>query len=433
MRLIAWLASYLLFGLLLPVLLFHPKLRQGVRARFGLYPAGPRPWPPSRGGGPRLWLHGASAGDLLALLPILVELRRLRPDATLIVSTMTNSGHEIGRTRIAPHVDGVTFVPFDLPGATRRAMAVIRPDVLVLEYTEIWPNLIHAARAAGVRVALTNGRFAEDKMARYRWLHRLIGNPLERMQLLLMREPVEAERALALGAPRERVRVTGNTKFDNVAQAPDPEVVERLRAALGATEDTPLFVAGSTHEGEEKGVVAAYLAMRAVAPELRLLIAPRYPERAARVAAIARAEGLDCALRSERGPGPQPPTAVVVLDTIGELLAAYRLARLVFVGGSFVPRGGQNILEPAGQGRPVLFGPNMKNFRDSVEVLIGRGGIQVSTPEQLARVGAELLERPEELERLGAMARAAVQKVRGASRANAEALLALAGVTGPGS
>jgi 3-deoxy-D-manno-octulosonic-acid transferase len=167
--------------------------------------------------------------------------------------------------------------------------------------------------------------------------------------------------------------------------------------------------------------------MRAVDPTVRLIVAPRYVERAPKIQHLAEQEGFTCALRS-RAKNHREETSradVIVLDTMGELTTAYALATLVFVGGSFVPRGGQNILEPAGQGRPVLFGPYMMNFRDSVEVLLGRGGIQVKTPDQLEKVGRELLSRPEEIEHLGEMAREAVKKARGASRRNAELLLEL--------
>jgi 3-deoxy-D-manno-octulosonic-acid transferase len=421
MHLIYRVLSYLLIGGLLPILLFHPKLRQGVRRRFGLYEED-SPWPAKKDGD-RIWLHGASAGDLIALLPIILEIRRISPGTTLVVSTMTNSGHAIAKDRLAPHVDGITYVPYDLPGSTRRAVEAIRPDLLVLEYTEIWPNLIDAARARGSRVAMTNGRISQEKLPRYRLLHHLIGNQLEKFDLLLMREEIEAERALLLGAPPGRVIVTGNTKFDNLSKGPTEEAIDVLRRALRA-EGERIFVAGSTHEGEERDLFRCFKAMREIDPAMRMIVAPRYVERSPRVYALARAEGLTASARSEmRGSGAKPD--VIVLDSMGELIAAYALASLVFVGGSFVRRGGQNILEPAGQGRPVLFGPNMVNFRDSVEVLLGRGGIQVQSPRQLERVARELLARPGELEQLGQMARSAVQKVRGASRRNAELLLDL--------
>lgn len=433
------LLSYLVIGALMPLLLIHPKLRRGFRARMGLYSRAKlgRPWPAGPVGGsasraPRIWLHGASAGDLNALTPIIVELRRRAPDAALVVSTMTNSGRAAAE-RMTKLVDGVTYVPWDLPGATQRAVDTIAPDLLVLEYAEIWPNLIAAVKRRGGLVAVTNGRFSESLMGRYRLLYGAIGNPLVLIDLLMMREDVEADRARQLGALKERVVVTGNTKFDNVSNPPRAEVVAAVAAALGSSEG-PVFVAGSTHEGEERAVVRAFLGMREAVPDLRMVIAPRYTERGARVLAIVEAEGLVGALRSDIAAGRRPPGGmdVLVLDTIGELTATYQQAALVFVGGSFVTRGGQNILEPAGLGRPVLFGPYMMNFRDSVEVLLGRGGIQVQTPEQLEQLGRELLTRPEELTRLGEMAQAAVHKVSGASARNAEALLTLLADGPPG-
>ncbi|MBK8011412.1 MAG: 3-deoxy-D-manno-octulosonic acid transferase [Deltaproteobacteria bacterium] len=426
MHVLYQIASYVLFALLFPIILLHPKLRNGVRRRFGFYGAGPRPWPPSRvGGGPRIWLHGASAGDLLAISPVAEEIRERCPNATVIISTMTNSGHAMAKGRLRDMGDAVTFVPYDLAGATRRAMAAIQPDLLVLEYAELWPNLIEAAKASGARVALTNGRLNERLVARYRLLHAIFGNQLQKLDLLLMREPMEAERAQLLGAPKSRVRATGNTKFDHVARPAPPTHLQTLRACLDAA-DGPLWVAGSTHEGEERMLLDCFVALKKAGhPKLRLVIAPRYVERAGRIVALARRRGVSTALRSKLDAEHPSHAEVVVLDSIGELSSAYALASVVFVGGSFVPRGGQNILEPAAQGRPVLFGPYMANFRDSVEVLVGRGGIQVPTVEQLHRVVNDLLRRPAELERLGAMARAAVERVRGASARNAVLLLDL--------
>lgn len=445
MHLIYQVLSYLFFGTLLPLLFVHPKLREGIRRRLGLYGAEPLPWPPPRepaalleagprrslpargsSKAPRLWLHGASAGDLIALLPIILEIRRLEPDATIVVSSMTNSGHAIARDRLSPHVDGITFVPYDLPGSTRRAVRALRPDLLVLEYTEIWPNLIDAARGVGSLVAMTNGRISEALLGRYRLLHWLIGNQLEKFDLLLMREEVEAERALSLGAPRERVIVTGNTKFDNVTKGASPETIAGLKAAFGLKEER-VFVAGSTHDGEERDIIQSFKGMREVDPRIRMILAPRYVERAPRLAAMVKAEGLRAVLRSDAGKdaGMGAASDVMLLDTMGELIAAYAIASLVFVGGSFVKRGGQNILEPAGQGKAVLFGPYMMNFRDSVEVLLGRGGIQVQTPAQLEKVARELFGRPEALDALGAMAKTAVNKVRGASLENARLLVDL--------
>lgn len=419
MRLLYVLATWLLFPLLLPVLCVHRKTRQGLAQRLGFYPRGLL----SPGAGPVLWLHGASAGDLLALAPLLGPLRQRFPGCRILLSTVTRSGYDLGCQRLARQVDAVVYAPYDLWGATRRAVRALRPDLLVLEYTEIWPNLIRAAKGAGARVVLTNGRFSPARLGRYRWLFSLVGNPLRELDLLLMRTEEEAGRARALGAAGERVHVTGNTKFDALVGAEvGVEEQQALRGALGLPEGAPVLMAGSTHEGEEGPLLEVYRRLRESHPALRLVVAPRYPERAGRVAALAREAGLEVGLRSQGNPQGAP---VVVLDTIGELARAYRLATLVFVGGSFTRRGGQNILEPAGQGRPVLFGPNMDNFRDSVQVLAGHGGVQVEDAEHLYRVASELLSRPEALAALGEQARATVRQISGASQRIVEHLAAL--------
>ncbi len=413
MRVLYILASYLLFGVLWPVLALHRKTRSGWWQRLGFY----RKLPSLEGGGPRIWLHGASAGDLLALSPMIRQLRARFPGCKVILSTMTNSGYMMASERLASEVEAVVYAPYDLWGATRRAVRALRPDLLVLEYTEIWPNLIAAARGAGARLVLTNGRFSPDHVRKYRALFAAIGNPLKEIDLFLMREDDEAERVLGLGAPLERVWVTGNTKFDALVPAGHAGEDEELRRALGIPAAARVLIAGSTHEGEEERLLDVYRKLRVDHPDLKLVIAPRYIERTARIAALAEAAGLEVGLRSAGNPRHAP---VVILDTIGELSRAYRLATLVFVGGSFTRRGGQNILEPAAQGRPVLFGPHMENFHDSVQVLVGRGGIQVKDAEHLLKVLGELFARPETLANLGALAQAAVRQVSGASSRNVD-------------
>jgi 3-deoxy-D-manno-octulosonic-acid transferase len=410
-------ASVALFLLGLPVLLTHPKLRHGVAQRLGFYR---RALDLGRGR-PRIWLHGASAGDLLSLQPMMRELKARRPGCCIVVSTITNSGQEMARSKLA-EADLVVYAPYDLPGATARAVRALRPDLLVLEYTEIWPGLIRAAHRAGVRIALSNGRFNPEKLRSYRLFFGLIGNPLQAIDCFLMRSDEEAGRALQLGAAPDRVWATGNTKFDALVFEPPPGREELLRVEMGLDPDAPVFMAGSTHEGEEGLLLQVYGRLAERHPGLQLVVAPRYVERAGRVMALAVEAGLGVRLRSAGSLAGRAP--VVVLDTIGELAAAYRLASLVFVGGSFVTRGGQNVLEPAAQGKPVLFGPHMENFKDSVQVLQGRGGLQVQTPEQLFRVADELLSRPDQLAELGALARRAVTAIRGASARNVDHLLA---------
>ncbi len=420
MRLLYVVLSWVAFLLLSPVLLLHRKTRAGALERFGFYRPGSIP----EGGWPRIWLHGASAGDLQALAPMMRRFRERYPQCRILVSTITNTGFLMARERLRADLDAVLYAPWDLWGATRRAVRALHPDLLVLEYTELWPNLIHAAHAAGARVVLTNGRFAPERLGAYRVLLALAGNPLRELDLLLMREDEEAERALSLGAPLERVWVTGNTKFDGLRVAPTSVGEDGLRQGLGLLPGTRVLIAGSTHEGEEELLLSVYRRLLAAHPELKLLLAPRYIDRSGRVVALAEAAGFRVARRSV---GADGAAQVLVLDTIGELAQAYRLATLVFVGGSFTSRGGQNILEPAAQGKPVLFGPNMGNFSDSVQVLLGRGGIQVADAEHLEALVADLLARPETCAQLGELAAQAVRQVSGASQRNVDLVARMLG------
>ncbi|MBI3178537.1 MAG: 3-deoxy-D-manno-octulosonic acid transferase [Deltaproteobacteria bacterium] len=416
MRLLAVLLSYLVFFLALPFLLTHPKLRHGIAARLGFYP---RDWP-RLVPGPRLLLHGASAGDVLALIPLAREIKARRPDVQLVISTITNSGRAMAE-RHQGLFGAITYLAYDLPGAVARMLRRVRPNLIVLEYTELWPRLIRSARKRGIKLVLHNGRLSDARLGRYRWLFSLTGNLLLAFELLLMRDDDEAEAARRLGARELQIRVTGNTKFDNLDVEPNPATVAQVRAATAWPSDAPVWVAGSTHEGEEEALLDLFVALQRTTPALRMIVAPRYTERAERVMTLAVRRGLKARLRSKSGGSPD----VLVLDTIGELAASYELGALVFVGGSFVPRGGQNILEPAARGKPVLFGPYMHNFADSVQVLLGRGGIQVASPTQLQRVLADLLAHPEHAQELGAMARDQVMAVRGAAAKNAGLIVEL--------
>ena len=427
MRIVTTVLSYALFALAVPFLLGRAKLRRGFKERLGLHPRG---WPGLPPDAPRVIFHGASAGDILALLPTVKALRQLRPEARLIATTITNSGHAIIQKH-ADAFDAATYLPYDLPVAVRRCLGAIKPDLLVLEYTELWPNLIHCAKTQGVSIVLHNGRLNGARLRRYRWLFRLAGNLLNAMSLLLMRDEGEADRALALGADAARVCVAGNTKFDRLGQPPSAESIATLRAISGYTMGTLVWVAGSTHEGEEELLLETFAQLRRDFPTLKLILAPRYTERSDRLLSMAVKRGFSARLRSKSGPSPE----VLVLDTIGELTTCYAIATLVFVGGSFIKRGGQNILEPAACGKPVLFGPNMHNFTDAVQVLLGRGGIQVASSQQLERVIRDLLSRPDHLRELGAMARAQLGANRGAALRNAKSIAALLprGKPGPGS
>jgi len=419
----AWLAHLLI----VPFFALKPKLRAGLWRRFWWRRAAPAidrrsaatasTEPPPI----RVWAHGASAGDVLCLRPLIEELARRRP-LEVTVTALTGSGVDMARQRFAGA--RVEFVPLDLPGATARAVAALKPDLLLLERAEIWPALIRRAHAAGAAIAIVNGRVAASSVRGYQRLFRVIGNALIDVDRFLVRDADEAERMCQIGALAERVVVTGNTKFDTAVRVPERAAVDAFAAALGLAAGQPIAVAGSTHRGEEALVAAAFAAIRRALPTARLIIAPRYLERCAEVLAEFERAGLAAVRRSALTAGATD-APVILLDTMGELALSYGLARVAFVGGSLVPRGGQNMLKPAAQGVPVLAGRHTEHSTDQVELLAGRGLIELDGLADLEHELHRLLTAPDVAAALGQQAQAALATALGASARCADQLLPL--------
>jgi 3-deoxy-D-manno-octulosonic-acid transferase len=377
--------------------------------------------PPSlANGGPSIWIHAVSVGEVLVARGLVQALKARFPERRVIVSTTTATGNALARQALA--ADGVFFNPLDLPWSVRRALARLNPSLLVLVETEIWPNLIHEAHRRGTRVAVANGRLSPRSFPRYRRLRPLLARVLGEVDAFLMQGEAHAERARVIGAPPERVRVTGNIKYDAPATGASSA---GMTALLGAS-PAPLWVAGSTMAGEDELVLRAFAEARAAAPDLRLLVAPRHPERAADVASLAERAGHRVARRSRLGASAWEAGDVLVLDTMGELAQAYPFATIVFVGGSLVPTGGHNVLEPALAGRAVIVGPHMENFQEIADEFRDAGAlVQIAEAAALGPAVRRLLADPPERERLGARARALVEGNRGALRATVEALAEL--------
>jgi len=397
-------------------LLFHPKLKGRLGQRLGFYPKAHFQKCAHK---PTVWLHGASAGDVLALHPLAVQLKKSAPNCALVISAMTNSGLQMAEQRI-PEADAIIAVPFDLIGATTRAVRCIAPRILLLEYSEIWPNLIDAAWKADRKVVLHNGRFSPERLHRQKIWLRIIGNPLHKLHLLLVRNADEAKRAAFLEIPKQKIQITGNTKFDALLSQETPQGVA-LHQQFCLPTNVPIFVAGSTHQGEEELLVQAFLLLKKTFPKLIFVVVPRYEHRSPKVLSLFRKAGFRSCLRSDGQQTENPD--VMVVDTTGELRELYPLASLVFVGGSLVPVGGHNILEPAQAGSPTLFGPYMNNVLDCVAVLRDHGGIQIHNVEQLVRQAATLLENEDLRKELGQKAKDAAATCRGAAKRNAQALL----------
>ncbi len=369
-----------------------------------------------------IWIHAVSVGEVLAARPLVPALRERFPSHRIFLSTTTVTGNEVAKKSVRG-LDGLFFAPFDFPHAVRRALEVVNPALLLLVETELWPNLIHEANRRGARIALVNGRISSRSFPRYRRLRRFLTRVLSQIDLFLMQGEAHAERIRAMTAPPERVRVTGNLKFDAVEAGRPPE---RLARVIQSGPPRPLWVAGSTVDGAEPLVLAAFHRVRERVPAARLLIAPRHPERFAEAQRLVEAAGLRCERRSGIAPGGWSDDAVLLLDTLGELAHVYSLASVVFVGGSLVPSGGHNILEPAVAGKPVLVGPHMENFQEIADTFRAESAIvQVASADELAREVAALLLDESRSRELGERARGLVGRNRGAVSRTTDALVPL--------
>ncbi len=370
-----------------------------------------------------IWVHAVSVGEVLAARPLVESLKARFPGHRVFLSTTTMTGNAVALKSVRG-TDGLFYAPFDWPGPVRKALSTLNPALLVLVETEIWPNLIHEARLQGTRVAVVNGRISPRSFSRYRLLGRWLGRVLAEVDLFLMQGDSHAARVREMGAPADRVRVTGNLKFD-AAEAPrTPERLARL--ILSGRRARPLWVAGSTVAGEEELVLQAFHRVRERVPETGLMLAPRHPERFSEVPALIEAAGFRCRRRTEMEPGGWRDGEVVLLDTLGELAQLYSLATVVFVGGSLVPSGGHNILEPAVAGRAVVVGPHMENFQEIAEQFRAEAAmVQVGSAEELAREVVALLTDEVRRKSLGERARGLIDRNRGALGRTLDALSGL--------
>ena len=381
--------------------------------------------PPTPPGEPMLWLHCASVGEVLAARPLLEALLERYPGHRLTLTTMTATGAERARALAASRGDGRLvhrFVPLDFPAAAARFVTRLRPALALFFETELWPNLLHACHRQGVPVAVVNGRLSPRAFHGYRRLRPLMHEALACVDWLAAKSSADAERFQALGMAAERTAVVGSLKFDIGSDDVAWGVSERLRTRFG---ERPVWVAGSTHEGEEAALLAAHARLREVHPEALLVLVPRHPQRFDGVAALCEQAGMPAARRS-RDEWPTATTAVYLGDTMGELLAFYGAADLAFVGGSLVPIGGHNLLEPAALGVPVLTGPELANFEEVAEVLReAEALVEVADEAALAAALAGLFADPAERRRLGEAGRAVVVANRGALAHTLEGLARL--------
>ena len=406
------------FVLMAPYYLLRHRGRKelaGWRERLGVLPTAFR-----QDGPGAIWVHAVSVGETLAVAGLVKQLQRRYPDRKIFLSSVTAAGREAGTMKL-PGIAGQFYLPFDWKWAVRRALQQIRPSVLVIVETELWPNLLKAVRESGCQIILVNARVSDRSFPGYSLGRPFIRRVLESVTRICTQTATDAERFQALGARPERVVVTGNLKFDG--RAPEfGSFAIKMKNILAAEDRSPVFVAGSTMRGEEPLVLQAWQRVREKHPRAILILAPRHPARFDEVAEMLQARQLSRIRRTSLAQNEDEmrrqisQAEILLLDTIGELAEIVGVADIVFVGGSLVPTGGHNVVEPAFWAKPILFGPHMHNFRDVASLFLkAHGAVQVPDADGLADAILRLLDQPSDARLMGERAKGVVNQQAGAA------------------
>jgi len=403
--------------LTLPVFFFllitQSEYRTGLFERLGQWPGS---WERSGKNRTRIWIHAASVGECLAVLPLIERWLGERPEWDLVVSVMTVTGRRLMKQRLGDRVR-VCFFPIDFPGIPTRLLRRVAPDLILLVETELWPNFLRSASRRNIPVFLVNGRISPRSYRRYRAVRWLFHETLRQIRVFGMQSAQDAQRIVELGAPPERIRVSGNLKFDQ-AVAPLSEAERRrlLKSLCWASEEN-ILVAGSTHEKEEELLLSAFAKIKQRWPSFRLILAPRHLNRLASVTGMLTRHGVSYVRYSDLDRSmSETPADVLLVDTLGHLGRLYSLGTIVFVGGSLVPVGGHNLLEPAALGRPVLFGPFVQHVQETADLLLAAsGGMMVRDIEELVREVQALLTETDRRKTMEDRARETIRLHQGAS------------------
>jgi 3-deoxy-D-manno-octulosonic-acid transferase len=390
------------------------RMRRGLGERMGFLGA-KRPAPRDH----LAWFHASSVGEVVMTAPLIHAVQERFPHHHVWLSTMTETGQETA-TRLLGDRGMIFFLPLDLPWTVGRVLGVVAPRALFIAETEIWPNLVGQCRRRGIPVVLFNGRISDRSFDTYRRFRFFFKEVLRGVCAFGMQSERDAERIVEIGASQERVIITGNLKFDRPTPQLAGEEKRRIRINLGLEEGRPVFVAGSTHRGEETIVLRVYRHLKQIEPSLVLIVAPRHLARLDEVVGILNQSGVSW-IRKTQLPGERFAGEVILLDTMGDLEEVYSIGTVVFVGKSLVPGGGHNILEPAAFGKPVLFGPHMENFREIAQIMkLEGGGIEVRREDELLEAAQRLLQDGAYYRRASQAALRAIEKNQGAIRKTLE-------------
>ena len=414
------------FVLMLPLfLLRREKYASGLSQRLGNYPEF------ENDGRPVIWLHCVSVGETNAARPLVDKLREDFPDQRLVISTTTRTGQELARKIFGDKTGAIFYFPFDFKFTVRRALANYKPSLVLLMETEIWPRFIREAKLSGAMVSIVNGRLSQRSFDRYSRVRSFVRRVLADVDLALMQNEADAKRIIDLGLGPDKVAVTGNLKFEQLPDVNASDLTEQFRTRFAVSSAKPLIIAASTHEPEERLVIEALDGE--LGHSCRLLIAPRHPERFDAVEKLLSGSSRTFVRRRSTPSDRDKDADIILLDSIGELRAAYPLAEIVFVGGSLIPHGGQSVLEPAAEGKAIVTGPYTHNFETVTREFLSKKAIvhleacddEAKLCRRLHDALVDLLGKPEKRRELGQNARTTLIANRGATERTIEELRGL--------
>ncbi len=365
----------------------------------------------------------------MAVSPLFSEIRKSYPSETIVVSTVTSTGNRIARDKFG-NDSIIIYLPLDLSFLVKRVIGLIKPKAILIAETEIWPNFINYLKRYGAKIMLVNGRISKNSFKRYRLITPIMHRVLGKFDLLLMQSKADAEKIISLGAPQDKVKITGNLKYDTAflkGQGLKTNPIE-LKKRFNLGEEDELFIAGSTHNDEEEIILRCYKGLMNENPRLRLLIAPRHIERSDEIAKLANSQGVKPFLISQMKDLGRPISKdeILILDVMGILFDIYSIGEIIFVGGSLAKKGGQNPLEAAYHSKAIIFGPHVYNFQDIAEgLLTNKAAVLVRNEIELRNAVKMLLDNPDERKAMGERAKANIHYKVGAAKRNLEFIEAL--------
>jgi len=406
----------LCFFLVVPLYFFRLRVLKGeplfLGERLG------RGLPKRKTDGPLIWFHAVSVGEILSLQSFIPELRKARPGCEIALSALTNTGYRMAAEKVRG-ANFLFFIPFDFAFAVRKAFRRLRPSLLILAESELWPRLLREARRAGCPVLVINGRVSERSFRRMRRFGPFVRPVLRNVTRFLVQTPSDRIRLEKAGVPAKKITVAGNLKCETRLPDVSTEEIRTMRSEIGLPPEARVLIAGSVHRGEEGPLIRAFREARKQRPEIRFILAPRHPDQFADIEKDFAQAGFAVRRRTDRG--SSGPWDAFILDTIGELARFYALADAAFIGGSLIPRGGQNLLEPAFYGKPIFFGPNMKNFLSLAEAFVAGGGARmVATLGELKNMF--LFAPPVHSPGMGERAREILRSLQGATAKTLDAI-----------